>query len=85
VECQNPNEPQAPSNRAKLKDLTFDEHNANKGTERGTAMLADSLQELGAGRSILIDRNNRIIAGNKTAEQAGQVGTSYPLNVSHGF
>ncbi len=33
-------------------------------------MLASSIREYGAGRSILIDKNNRIIAGNKTVEGA---------------
>ena len=33
-----------------------------------------SLRKFGLGRSILIDRNNRIIAGNKTAEKAADIG-----------
>ena len=33
-----------------------------------------SLREFGLGRSILIDKNNRIIAGNKTAEKAADIG-----------
>lgn len=54
----------------KLADLIADDLNANKGTERGAKMLASSLREYGAGRSILVDKSGRIIAGNKTAEQA---------------
>jgi DNA modification methylase len=57
-----------------IKDLIPDSHNANRGTPRGLGMLEKSLQKYGAGRSILIDKNNRIIAGNKTAEVAGVVG-----------
>jgi DNA modification methylase len=60
--------------RLRLSDLRADLANANKGTERGNQMLEDSLQSCGAGRSILIDRNGIIVAGNKTAEVAGQVG-----------
>jgi len=60
--------------RAKLADLSPDEHNANRGTPRGRAVLDKSLQELGAGRSILVDRNGRIIAGNKTHEAAAGAG-----------
>jgi hypothetical protein len=60
--------------RIKIKDLIFDDHNANAGTPRGGALLENSLQKYGAGRSILLDRNNRIIAGNKTAEKAGELG-----------
>lgn len=58
----------------KLSDLTPDPNNANKGTERGNSALEASLQQYGAGRSILLDRNDTIIAGNKTAEMAGQLG-----------
>jgi hypothetical protein len=54
----------------KLSDLRPDTRNANKGTLRGLAMLDDSLREDGAGRGILLDRNNNIIAGNKTVERA---------------
>ena len=38
------------------------------------AALAQSLRSLGAGRSIVLDRHGRIIAGNKTAEQAKALG-----------
>ena len=58
----------------KLSDLTPDPNNANKGTERGNSALEASLQQYGAGRSILLDKNDTIIAGNKTAEMAGQIG-----------
>ena len=58
----------------KLAQLTPDPKNANAGTKRGAALLEDSLRKYGAGRSILIDKHGRIIAGNKTVEQAGQIG-----------
>lgn len=58
----------------KLSDLQPDNHNANRGTERGRALLEKSLQQYGAGRSILLDKNGRIIAGNKTAQTAGEIG-----------
>lgn len=51
-----------------------DKQNANQGTERGRALLLQSLQELGAGRSILVDRDGNIIAGNKTFEGAQEAG-----------
>lgn len=57
-----------------IGQLTPDAKNLNKGTVRGLAMLEDSLQQLGAGRSILIDRNGKIIAGNKTVGAAAGVG-----------
>jgi DNA modification methylase len=58
----------------KLHDLKPDTKNANKGTERGQQMIEASLRAYGAGRSILIDKNGRIIAGNKTAENFGSIG-----------
>jgi hypothetical protein len=58
----------------KLDNLTPDSHNANKGSPRGSQMIKDSLRQYGAGRSILLDKHGRIIAGNKTAENAGAIG-----------
>jgi DNA modification methylase len=69
-----------PANRPRtLGDLVPDPRNANRGTERGRKALDRSLRELGAGRSIVIDREGRIIAGNKTAEAARILGM--PLRV----
>jgi hypothetical protein len=58
----------------KIGDLIPDVANANRGTERGDQALQQSLQQYGAGRSILIDKNGNVIAGNKTLEKAGQAG-----------
>src|SRR4051812_19479435 len=60
--------------KAKITDLRFDEQNINKGSEYGNFLLERSLREGGAGRSILIDKNNVIIAGNQTAAKAGKIG-----------
>jgi hypothetical protein len=57
-----------------IKELNFDKRNANKGTARGRKALDQSLKSYGAGRSILIDKNNKIIAGNKTIESATEQG-----------
>lgn len=59
---------------AKINELKFDDKNFNKHTEYGMSLISKSLQELGAGRSILIDKDNNIIAGNGIVEAAGQVG-----------
>lgn len=67
--------------RVKLADLTPDPQNANLGTERGLALLDDSLRTLGAGRSILVDKNGKIIAGNKTHERALDIGLTDVLLV----
>jgi hypothetical protein len=57
-----------------LSSLTLDERNANRGSVRGRKMLEDSLRKLGAGRSVLVDREGRVIAGNKTIETARKLG-----------
>jgi hypothetical protein len=54
--------------------LTLDEQNANLGTDRGRGALATSLKDYGPGRSILIDKDGKVIAGNKTLEEARQQG-----------
>ena len=58
----------------KISDLQFDDKNFNKHTEFGMSLLEKSLRNNGAGRSILIDKNNRIIGGNGVVEVAGQIG-----------
>lgn len=65
--------------RLQLGDLESDSHNANRGTDRGRAALERSLREYGPGRAVLIDRHGRIIAGNKTVEQAKRL--HLPLRV----
>lgn len=62
------------SKKAKIQDFIPDDINANKGTQRGSYLLEQSLHSHGAGRSILVDKAGRIIAGNKTAEAAASVG-----------
>ncbi len=57
-----------------ISELKFDDKNFNKHTEYGMSLLEKSLKELGAGRSILIDKDNNIIAGNGIIEAAGQAG-----------
>lgn len=57
-----------------IDQLTPDDHNFNKGTQYGSHLMEESLRKFGGGRSILLDKNNRIIAGNKTIETAGQIG-----------
>jgi hypothetical protein len=58
----------------KLSDLKSDAKNANRGTIRGRKAVAKSLEQFGAGRSILIDRDGAVIAGNKTLSEAQAAG-----------
>lgn len=57
-----------------IAQLILDSKNANKGTERGRELLEQSFGKYGAGRSVLVDRHNRVIAGNKTVEPAAAAG-----------
>ena len=59
-----------------LEDLKYDDLNFNKGTLRGKVLLDRSFDKFGAGRSILIDKNNCIIAGNKSVKSALSNGIS---------
>lgn len=59
---------------SEIKDLIFDDLNFNKGTFEGGVLMQQSLKRHKAGRSILIDKDNHIIAGNKTAEVADELG-----------
>ena len=57
-----------------LADLTPDGENFNRHTEFGQKLLEDSLRKFGAGRSILVDKDGNIIAGNSTTETAAAIG-----------
>lgn len=48
-----------------IDDLVQDDHNFNKGNEQGAELLERSFRECGAGRSVLIDKDNRLVGGNK--------------------
>lgn len=54
--------------------LVMDPENARKHTEANLNTLEASIKEVGLWRSIAIDENNRILAGNATVEVAGQLG-----------
>lgn len=54
--------------KADIEEFIPDEKNANLGTQRGAFMLENSVRKLGAGRSLVVDKHGRIIAGNKTQE-----------------
>ena len=74
------NQKRAPS----VADLRPDPKNANKGSARGRALVEASLQECGAGRSILADRDGVVIAGNKTLEAARKLGLAVKIVESAG-
>ena len=57
-----------------IADLTPDGENFNKHTEFGQKLLEDSLRKFGAARSILVDKDGNIIAGNSTTDTAAAIG-----------
>lgn len=57
-----------------VTDLKSDKKNARKRTTRGHEAIEHSLRELGAGRSIVIDKKGVIIAGNGVIESAEKAG-----------
>lgn len=57
-----------------INDLHFDDKNFNKHTEFGMSLLEKSLNQFGAGRSVLVDKDNNIIAGNGIVEAAQNAG-----------
>ena len=57
-----------------INDLKSDHQNARKSTDRSAELIKESLQRYGADRSIVIDEDNRILAGNGTIEGAKEAG-----------
>lgn len=67
--------------RRSIADYSEDNSNANKGSPRGLGMIEDSLSQDGAGRSIVVDADGRIVAGNKTWEAAALAGIEDVIEV----
>lgn len=57
-----------------IEELRQDNLNFNKGTYQGEVLIKKSLERFKAGRSVLIDKDNNIIAGNKTVQAAATMG-----------
>lgn len=53
-----------------MSEIKFDKRNYRKHNQRNKDLIKKSLEECGAGRSIVIDNNDEIIAGNGIYEQA---------------
>ena len=55
---------------AKEQEIKFDERNYRKHSKKNKALIKKSLEELGAGRSVVIDADDTLVAGNGVYEQA---------------
>lgn len=56
------------------QEIKQDKRNYRKHSDKNKELINKSLKELGAGRSIVIDSENEIIAGNGVYEQAKKLG-----------
>lgn len=54
--------------------LTLDKGNLNKGTERGAELIEKSIERLGYGAPLLLDRNDVVIAGNQRLKVLRKLG-----------
>lgn len=54
----------------KAPEIKFDPRNYRKHSEQNKKVIKKSLQELGAGRSVVIDADDTLVAGNGVYEQA---------------
>ena len=57
-----------------INSLVGDHKNARRRTDRSSQLIKESLQKYGAARSIVIDEDNRILAGNGTVQGAKDAG-----------
>jgi hypothetical protein len=57
-----------------IADLKPDPQNRRKRTPRNVAMIVDALKSVGAARSIVIDEDDIVLAGNGVTDAASQVG-----------
>lgn len=57
----------------KIDKLIPDNINANKGTEYGQHLVETSLRQFGAGRSILLDKNNELSPETKPSKMRPQL------------
>lgn len=60
--------------RASVKSLIPDKKNPNRGNDRGAEMIGASLERLGAGRSIVVDKNGVVLGGNQTLKAFKKLG-----------
>lgn len=58
-------------------DIIPHARNSNKGSERGSIQVEESLKSFGGGRSIVTDKNNVIIGGNNTYQAAAELGLKF--------
>jgi DNA modification methylase len=78
-----PNDTRSPP-LTSLLQLTHDSRNARKHTPRNVTAITDALREVGAARSIVIDEDDVILAGNATVTAATEAGLGLRVVESSG-
>ena len=63
-----------PKTLRSTKQLRADPNNLRAHNPRNLGMIQEALQEVGAARSIVIDENGQILAGNGTVDAAAKAG-----------
>jgi hypothetical protein len=66
--------PESGAKATHIKDLVPDPENRRKHNPRNIGMLVDALHQVGAARSIVIDEDNVVLAGNGVLEAASEAG-----------
>jgi len=64
------------STLAELSELKSDHKNARRRTDQSRQLISHSINRYGMARSIVIDEDNRVLAGNGTVEGAKEQGVS---------
>jgi hypothetical protein len=62
--------------RIRLEEILFDENNANEGTERGRYMVEESIRRFGFADAGTLDKNNKLLNGEKRTEVASEISLS---------
>lgn len=57
-----------------MNEIKFDKRNYRKHDKKNKSLIKKSLEKFGAGRSIVVDAEGEIIAGNGVYEQAQKLG-----------
>jgi ParB-like chromosome segregation protein Spo0J len=66
--------PPAAAPASTVAQLKADPANRRRHTERNVTMIADALRSIGSARSIVIDEDDQILAGNGVTTAANQIG-----------
>ena len=67
-----------------MAELKYDPRNYRIHTDKNKRLIKKSLEDCGTGRSILLDKNDVIIAGNGVYEQALELGLKVRIVESDG-